>query len=190
MSLVNAGTGRSPLSATASSDGTFEIGGIVPGPYRLEASMPGPARWWLRSAVANGQDLLDFPPTFDAGTGDVAGVVLTFSDRFTELVGTLHDPAGLAATGPVVLVFPADRRFWRPRARRVAWTRPDTGGGFTVRGLPPGDYLVVVLDAQRAETLGETAAFDPLVAGALRVTLAEGERTGRDLRIPNGAPIR
>jgi len=119
VSLVNAATGSPTLAATASAaDGTFEIGGILPGTYTIETRIPGPARWWPHSAVVDGMDLLDFPPTFDAGSIDVTGVVLTLSDRFTELSGTVEVPADPAATDPAVLVFPADRVFWRPRSRR------------------------------------------------------------------------
>jgi len=129
----------------------------------------------------DGRDLLDFPPAFDAGTADLTGVVLTLSDRFTELSGTAEGGTGIAGAEPAVLVFPADRVFWQPRSRRIAWTKPDASGGFVFRGLPPGEYLMILLPASSAEALRETAEFEPLLQHAVKVVLAEGQRTVQDL---------
>ena len=50
-----------------------------------------------------------------------------------------------------------------------------------LRGVPPGEYLLVLLPASRADALRDTAAFEPLLQHAVTVVLAEGQRTVQDL---------
>ena len=81
------------------------------------------------------RDLLDVP--LDIGATDVSGLTATFTDRHTELNGRLVTPAGAPATDYVVIVFAADRAFWRPQARRLASARPATEGSLSSKTCPP-----------------------------------------------------
>ena len=69
-------------------DGAFTATGIAPGTYQLRVTMPASLSqvWILESAVSRGRDLLDVPLEIEAG-GDLSGVILTFSDRRSELAG-------------------------------------------------------------------------------------------------------
>jgi hypothetical protein len=64
--------------------------------------------------------------------------------------------------------------------------RPGTDGRFTVRNLPPGDYLMAaVTDVEPG------AWFDPdflqqLRGASARVTLSEGDKKTQDLRLGGG----
>jgi hypothetical protein len=164
-------------------DGTFEVEGILPGAYRIVVQVPGSLSWWLRAAVVEGRDLLDFPPLFDADGGDLVGALLTVSDRPTELVGTVTKAGGVAATEGYVLVFPADPSLWRPLSRRIAWTKLDTRGHFVFRGLPPGDYLITVVGELDPEGFPGADLLEGLVPSSVKVTLADGRRATRDVSI-------
>jgi hypothetical protein len=67
--------------------------------------------------------------------------------------------------------------------------RPDTSiqtsihGAFTIRFVPPGDYLLAALtDLDTAET-NDPALLEQLAKAAARVTLRDGETTRQDFRI-------
>ena len=71
---------------------------------------------------------------------NLAGVVLTMSDRHPAITGSLSTPSGQAASGYFVVAFPADRGRWRSPSRRIVSTRPATSGAFELQDLPPGEY--------------------------------------------------
>src|SRR5204863_7745677 len=97
----------------------FAFTGVPAGRYRLSIVQPAALdRWFLKSSVARGRDALDAAVDVRPGE-DIADWVLTYSDRPTELSGTLQDASGRPAPDDFVLVFPADRAYWTPFARRV-----------------------------------------------------------------------
>ena len=168
----------SPVDA----NGRFSIRGVMPGQYRVVSSAGVPAGFQLRSSVFAGRDSLDLPIEVKPGE-DIAGGVLTYSTRVTELSGTLQDAAGQPAPGFTVVVFPSDERFWTTSARRTQSARPATDGRYTFRALPPGDYrLIALTDVEPGQWFDP--AFLRQVAGAsVPFTLGEGEKKVQDLRV-------
>jgi hypothetical protein len=168
-------------------DGAIDFGRVAPGTYRIQwVAMPGsPARWWLRSAMAGGRDVLDTLIDVAVGGPDVS-VALTLTDRHSELAGKVLTSAGLPAPAQDVIVFPADKSLWRTDSRRVKATRSASDGGFSIVDLPAGEYLVAALTDvepnawQRPELLAEIA---PL---GTRVVIADGTRTVQDLTVRIG----
>jgi uncharacterized protein (DUF2141 family) len=180
--LTTPGTHGSEV--TVRNDGTFESH-MLPGLYEISAvvSEAPPPGWWLRSAIANGRDLLDVPPELDRVSGDLTGVVLTFSDRHTELSGTVKSSEGAPVTQCFVVVFPADRGLWHAFSRRLTTTRPATNGGFLFRDLPPGEYLINTVPALDSNEWRTPEFLEPLVPASMRVTLREGQQKTQDLRL-------
>jgi len=174
--------GLSPPAAAPKADGTFEITGVLPGTYRMTSTVPGAAGWWLRSAVVGSRDVLDFPIEMGTG-GDVGGAELTFSNRHSEVSGTLTAGAGAAASDYVVLVFPADRAYWRAGSRRVKSARPATDGEFTIADLPAGEYLIGALTDLEPGDADSSAFLEQLVSASLKFTLSDGERKRQDIRL-------
>jgi hypothetical protein len=110
--------------------------------------------------------------------------VLTFSDRVASLSGQLVAADDMPATELTVVVFPTERRFWRPGSRRIRATRPGTDGRFTVTPLPGGEYMVVAIAAEiGAADLADPAVLEEFVPHAVRVVLAEGEARMLNLRV-------
>jgi hypothetical protein len=171
-----------PLAATVRSDATFVVSNVLPAAYVPSATVGGASGWWLRSAVAGGRDLLDFPLDLTAVPADVSGALLTFADRRSELSGSLQGASGQAATDYFVIVFPADRALWQA-ARRLRSTRPASDGRFSVSDLPAGDYLIAALTDIDPDAWRQAVFLEQAAAAAVRVTIGEGARVTQDLRI-------
>jgi hypothetical protein len=185
----NVGLSMMPTPASPSAGGAFGITGVLPGSYRVMASLPGAnstatagAGWTLRSATIGGQDVADVPVEMRAGM-DLDNVVVTFTDRPTELSGRLEDASGRPAVEYFIILFSTDQRTWFTRSRRIVQTRPGSDGQFVVRGLPPGDYLLAALtDVQPGEWY-DAAFLRSLVPAAMRVSLGAGEKKVQNLAI-------
>ena len=111
---------------------------------------------------------------------------MTFSDRSSELSGTLQDASGLATSDYSIIVFPFDKEYWQPQSRRIQSVRPGTDGRFSVRNLPAGSYmLVAVTDVEPGEWY-DPDFLEQLAAAAMRLTLGEGENKTQDIRLASG----
>lgn len=170
-----------PAAAVVDAAGRFTIASVLPGTYRITASGAGSA-WTLESATIDGQDTLDFP--FEVRPGAAGGsAAITFTDRRTELTGTITTARGEPAPGFTLVLYAADERYWGPQSRRIRTTRPATNGQYTFADVPPGEYrLAAIVDVEQG------AWFDPLFlhqmdAASLRVALREGDRKVQNLQV-------
>jgi protocatechuate 3,4-dioxygenase beta subunit len=173
---------------TADADGGFQLAGAAPGEYRLAATLPGSgfsadSGWQLQSAISGGRDVLDTNLVVEPGRA-VDDLVLTFTDRRTELSGTVTDPAGEPVSDLTILVFPTERAFWSADSRRMPRPQqPGSDGRFSVDGLPPGEYYLAAVTQLEPENWGDPNFMDQLAAASIRITLAEGEKKVQDIRI-------
>jgi hypothetical protein len=179
-----------PPPVTAAADGTFSIGEILPGQFAIEVSgvtgAPGLGGWWLESALADGRDLLDQPLDFGGALREINDVVLTLTDRRTELTGRLQTADGQPMPDYHVIVFSPDRAHWFSGARRTRAVRPATDGVFSVAELPAGAYLVAALTDLPADDYQRAAFLEQLAPHAVRVAVRAGETTRQDLQIAGG----
>jgi len=165
----------------ARADGTFELGGVLPGRYRVSVTGADSSVWWLRALVANGRDLLDDAVEFGRA-GDVTNAVLTLSNRRTVLSGHVTGSSGDPVSEHFVVLFPKDRSFWESE-RRVRFTRPASDGRFELRDLPPGDYLMAALTDLEASDLRSQVFLEQLVPASIGVAVGEGATVRQDIRI-------
>ena len=165
---------------TANADGTFTIQGVAPDRYVLTAiSSIG---WMTKSITAGTRDITD--GNFEIQTSAVDDITLTLTDRIGEISGLLLDPTGRPAPEYYVFVFPADRSMWTPLSRRFRPpVRPGSDGKFTIASLPPGDYMIVALNDIQDEVFLDASFLEQLLPGAIKITLAEGEKKVQDIRI-------
>jgi len=140
----------------------------------------------MKSVVSNGVDTLD--SALEVSTADVSGIVITFTDRPTDLSGRLLDAAGRPAPEYSVVAFSSDRAFWTLGARRLRTARPDSEGKFQVQGLPPGEYCVVAITDLDQADLADPTFLEQLAAASIKITLAEGEKKKQDLKLSGGSP--
>jgi hypothetical protein len=160
--------------------GTFTLDGVPAGPHWFRAQAPRGLS--LKSVLFGGRDIVD--TTQEIRPGDrISGVSFVFTDRVSEIIGTISDGRGTAVTDFTVLAFPEESDLWRPESRHILTTRPDQNGKFQLRGLPPGRYFVVAIDPTSPGQWFDPAFLDQQRDGAARVTLAEGETKTQDFRV-------
>jgi hypothetical protein len=189
LSLAPATTGSGMMIGgpvpTIDASGHFTLTGVVPGRYRLTASLSSPqASWTAKSAILKGHDVLDVP--FDvAPNEDISNATVTFTSLTQEVSGHLQDASGRPATDFTIVLFPADRTLWTS-TRRVKTARPGTDGQFVVGNVPAGDYrLAAVVDVAPGET-SDPSFLDEVSATSIAVTLHEGEKKIQDVRLTGG----
>jgi hypothetical protein len=157
-------------------EGVFTTRGYPPGRYVLVVASPGP-QWTLKSIVAAGENAAMHGLALDRT--DLSGVVVTFTDRLTELSGIVQAPtAGARAVDATVVAVPADHREALAAGlltRRSATVRTEPDGTYRLRMPFPGDYLVVAVPADIAPDLDERFLVTFASRGT-RVSVAEGER--------------
>jgi hypothetical protein len=171
-------------SVKIADDGTFVIDSVLPGRYVVQAADQKPLdspRWSLVAATRNGQDLLDLPVELVAGR-EVNDVILTLSDRVTELSGSVTDGVGRPAMRGRIVAFPPDSRYWWPQSRRVKWSALGPSGTYEIRDLPPGEYRVAFVTSDDDPPLAQLLQFGTVV------TIAPGEHRTLDLQVSR-APV-
>ena len=153
-------------------DGSFTLDGIAAGSRVIRAQAP--RGWTLKSVIVDGRDVIDTPLEVRSGER-ISGVSLVFTDKLSEVNGTLTDQQGAPITDYTVLAFPTDAVLWRPQARQIMTARPDQNGRFQLRGLPPGDYYLAPIDPAEQGEWFEPAFLEQQRPGASRVRLGEGD---------------
>jgi hypothetical protein len=161
-------------------DGKFRVSDIVPGTYRLTAM--GLGGWRPAAAEINGRDALDFPLDVKPGD-DITGATVTFTDRTTELDGTLQEASGRPTAEYTIVLFPKDPRYWLPQSRRIQGVRPATNGQFTFQNVPGGDYLLVAVSDVEVGQWFDAGWLRELAGAAMPITIRDGEHKTQDVRV-------
>jgi carboxypeptidase family protein len=163
-----------------SADGQFRTQGYAPGRYYVTAGGAG-TNWTLKSANLGGRNVAD--EYFELASEDVGGIVLVFTDRQTQLSGTVRNPQGQADAEADVVVFPADHQRWKEfvNARRARNVRASKTGMYTIQGLPPGEYYVVAVGSTTVGDWRDPGFLEAVVPLAARVTILDGEKKTQDL---------
>ena len=170
---------RGGSNAGVEPDGSFVLSDIGGGP-RLIRMNRLPDGLQLKAVYLEGQDVIDAPRDFAAGQS-IAGVTLVLTDQITELAGMVHDDRGDAVTEFTVIAFPTDERLWQPQSRHIMASRPDQNAQYRMRGLPPGDYLLSVVEVVQQGEWFDPRLLADLRRRAARVTLRDGEHKSLNL---------
>jgi hypothetical protein len=102
-------------------------------------------------------------------------MVITLTDRLSEITGTVRDTRGQAVADYVLVAFPEDPKLWGAQSRFVQTTRPNQNGTFSIKGLPAGRYLAAVVPALETGLQSDPAVLEQLRSGARSFSLAEGQ---------------
>jgi hypothetical protein len=175
-----ANVGPNP-TARVNRDGTFTLDGVSAGAHwiRTQGAVRG---WTLKSVTVSGRDIIDTPLEVRSGQ-NLSGLTLVFTDKMSEVNGTLTDDQGQPITEFTVLAFPTDNTLWRPQARQIMTARPDQTGTYQMRGLPAGEYYVTAVDPTEQGEWFEPAFLDQHRAGAAHLTLGDGDIKKQDFKI-------
>jgi hypothetical protein len=171
--------------AVVEANGRFAINDVLPGSYRVSAALPGvpstaPA-WVVQSITVDGEDALDMP--LDVKGRAISGMVVTLTDRITELSGLVVDDKGKPATEHTLVLYPVDEKYWFFQSRRIRTTRAGEDGRFSFRVVPPGDYRLATLVDPEPGTWYDKAVLSDLESTAVRISLAEGEKKVENVRV-------
>jgi hypothetical protein len=174
-------------------DQTFELSGVVPGVYQLSMMMPGmrlsastPGEGWMvKSARVGDRDLMDGGVDLTGGSG-ITGLVVTLTNKPSELSGRVLDGAGQPFSAFPLVIFSTDRAHWGAGSRRVQHVQPATNGSYVIAGLPAGQYYLAAVTELDQKELASAAFLESLVGSALTVTLADGERKTQDVKLAGG----
>jgi hypothetical protein len=132
-----------------------------------------PAQWMVKSVVIGPTDVTD--GAFELrGTEQITNARIVVTDRVSELNGTVSLGKQDAKDYSVV-AFAEDATRWAFPTRFVRMARPNSQGGFTVRGLPGETYLVAAVDSLEEGEWQDPEFLERLRDAATRVTLRDGE---------------
>jgi hypothetical protein len=170
-------------SPRVNKDGTFTIDGVTVGTHLIRPNGGNGLRGWnMKSVTVDGRDVTDVPIAVRSGQR-VNNIVVTFTDKVSEIDGSVTDAQGNAVTEYTVLAFSTNSAVWRPQSRQIATARPDQTGMFKIRSLPAGEYYVVTVDPSEQGEWFDPAYLDQHRGGASRVTLGDGDVKTQDFRI-------
>jgi hypothetical protein len=169
-------------AARVDANGRFTLPGYPPGAYIISATTPT-RDWAVRSITAGSTNAWAQPLVLESA--DLGNVVVTYTDRTTELSGTLQGVPANTDEIFNVLIFPADYQAWIANGmmmRRMVPASVTKAGTFQVRLPMPGEYLAV---AKSQDVAGEMTPdyFASLARSATRVSIAEGEKKSISLPV-------
>jgi hypothetical protein len=156
-------------------NGSFTTMGVPAGKYVLRVSN-APQGWSLRSATFGGRDITE--TAVELGTNNATGVVLSFTDRPSEVNGTVRDASGNPDPRASVLVFPVERTAWvdtGSQPRRLKTSRTGKEGNFRIGNLPPGEYHIVAIEDSVPRSWQNPEYLDVIARGATVVRIGEGD---------------
>ena len=158
--------------------GSFTTSGYPSGQYWVNvaaAGLPVSPAWTVKSIQAGGVNLIERP--LELESADISGLTITFTDRASELSGTVT-----GATGPnddaTIVVFPADYQAWLTSGRsprRTVTATADRKGAYQLRLPPAGDYIVAAVLNERLGDL-DLAEYAVLARTGTRISVTEGEK--------------
>jgi Carboxypeptidase regulatory-like domain len=161
-------------------DGNFSTGGVPGGRYFVRSPV-APPNWHFKEARHESIDLADVAIALEGK--DVSGVTIVFTDRPTELSGTIRSGQGTVDPDATVLVFPAEPERWQsPNPRRMRSVRASKDGVFKTTGLPPGDYYAVAVPDESTVDWQDSRLLASFARDATRISLDDGEKRAQDLR--------
>lgn len=156
-------------------NGTFATIGVPAGKYILHVS-GAPQGWTLRSATFGGRDITE--TAVELKDESAANVLLAFTDRPSEMTGTVRNESGNPDATASVMVFPVDPASWvdtGSEPRRIKTSRTGKDGSFKIGPLPPGEYYVVAIENSAPRSWQDPAYLDAAARSATTVRVGEGD---------------
>jgi hypothetical protein len=169
-----------PDNGRVNAQGLFELKGVFGQGLVSIGALTGD--WVLKAVDVEGRDVADDP--IEVPHGGTLSVRVVLSQRPSYVRGSLIDEKRQPAEGTVI-VFAEESSRWRESGRSVRSTRPDQNGEFSIKGLPPGNYLAVALGYVQDGQWNDPEFLEGLKPRAERLTLAEAETKRIALTVVN-----
>jgi hypothetical protein len=161
-----------PFTFTSDTQGfAFTVANLMSGTYLLQGS-----RFAIVSAMWDGHDLTD--TGFDTSSGhNFDDVVVTMTDKTTEIGGVVRDKSGVASNAAVI-AFPTDQSRWTNfgwSPARLKAAPASSTGVYQLKGLPEGEYFLVAVDASKIDNWLDPAFLTAAAPFATRVAVKWGD---------------
>lgn len=157
---------------------------LPPDRYYLDGAGTLAGTWRVKDAMLDGRDVTEVP--FDSSRGRIAPIVVTFTDRRTEIRGAVRGADGGEAAEATVAIFSTSPDAWNVSGRRVRVFDATRRGRFSVTDLPPGEYFAAAVASKDVPFDGaepEIAWLRRLSATAPRFTLQYDVPLSLDLQV-------
>jgi hypothetical protein len=161
------------------SDGTFSATAAAGG--SLVGVSPLPRGWAIKSIEIGGREIPDGAVELKGGQ-TIEGTRIVLTDRFPSVIGRVTDDRATDAEGTVVL-FPSDESRWLTATANIRSGRTDQKGIFRFETVPPGDYMIVALDAVQTWQINDPEFLAEIKSRAERLTIREGAGAQLALRL-------
>jgi hypothetical protein len=137
--VLGVSTRPSPVAA----DGSFAVGLVPPGRFRISAISGLPPDYYIADVLQSATSVFD--AGFDVDNQPPNPVEILISNGAGEVDGTLHDANMKPVGGAVVALVPEARRF--ENRALFANVTSDAAGHFSFRGVAPGDYRLLAWES-------------------------------------------
>ena len=169
--------GFMPGNGKVKDDGSFTLDDVS-GQTRFTVQ-PLPQGWAVKRVDYDGSDIQ--ASGTDPHGQNIDNLLVTLTDKFPTVSGTLRDEKGNPAPTALAIVFPEDPALWDPSLNTVRLARVDQTGVFTVRALRPGGYLAVALSSLGGNDWRDPDFLESLRTQAAHFAVGEGETKQIDL---------
>jgi hypothetical protein len=171
--------GGGPDSGRVRDDWTFAVTGVF-GPARLRANLPD--GWMLKQILQDGRDVTD--AVFEGRSGEtLGGLQLVMTNQVNSVSGALMDGKGAPFVDGTVIVFATDSEKWSEDSRFVRFARPDSDGNFSIKGLPPGEYLAAAVDYVEEGMWNDPEYLESIRRYGQKVTLGDADARAVSLKV-------
>jgi hypothetical protein len=163
----------------------FSCENVKAGRYVLANWGVGGTTHRLAGATWNGRDIIESPLEV-SGDGPVTGIVLRLSSQMNKVAGTVRGPDGRVASEGSVIAFPVSQAAWREAgvtAIRFRSANVGADGGYELRSLLPGDYLIAAVSMEDGARGTEPAFLASIAGRATRVTIGLSSTLSQELRM-------
>jgi hypothetical protein len=160
-----------PATAAVKEDGSFEIKSVTAGNYQIVIGAQED-KWrdyYTKSVLQNGREVAD---TGFSASGETALEVVV-STKGASIEGTVVDSKGQVVPMAAVVTVPSSGKLGRPDAYQSE--RADANGHFVLRGINPGEFVVVALEVE-AGNVRRAEFFENFGGRGEKVQLQEGEK--------------
>jgi hypothetical protein len=176
------------------------VGGLGPGtinddltftlearPGRMRVGLDAIARggtvgWTQRAVRLAGIDVLDGGVEIKPNE-DVSGLEIEVTDKVSIVTGSVANAVGVRVKDYSIVVFPRDKELRTTSNRYFRLSRSDQAGQFKITTLPPGEYLVIAVEAIDPADARDPDFLEALRASASSFSLSEGESRTLDLKL-------
>lgn len=144
--------------------------------------------WYLKAVTYDGQDITDSGMDFTPGRA-YEGIQIIYSQKTTDLSGTVTDDRNKPVLDATVVIFPADAQRWTFATRFIRSIRPDTNGRYSIKSMPPlDDYLIIAVQNLEPGQSSDPEFLARAKEEAKAFTLNEGETKAVDIKLSKLIP--